>query len=160
MSLVQKGQTSGCSICSGIVAYGGGDIDSGAKRSNQWMQWIVVFIGGNIVFSAKRSNQWMQWNSGIWWCVHCILHPLRPLCTASIYHYSTVSIGLTFLHQRQCFHHDIPLFHCVHWFDLFAPKTMSPPPYTNIPQRPLHPLRPPLPVTFVLFLHNLIFIQI
>ena len=70
-----------------------------------------------------------------------------------------MSSGLTFLHQRQCPHHHIPLFHCilhtvstaycvycvlhplrtvycVHcilWFDLFAPKTMSPPPYTTIP---------------------------
>ena len=31
--------------------------------------------------------------------------PLHPLCT--------VSTGLTFLHQRQCPHHHIPLFHCV-----------------------------------------------
>ena len=42
MSLVQKGQTSGHSGCSGgsgIVVYGGGDIVFGAKRSNQWMWW-------------------------------------------------------------------------------------------------------------------------
>ena len=26
LSLVQKGQTSGCGVCSGIVVYGGGDI--------------------------------------------------------------------------------------------------------------------------------------
>ena len=31
LSLVQKGQTSGCS---GIMVYGGGDIVFGAKRSN------------------------------------------------------------------------------------------------------------------------------
>ena len=31
--------------------------------------------------------------------------PLHPLCTAST--------GLTFLHQRQCPHHHIPLFHCI-----------------------------------------------
>ena len=37
-------------------------------------------------------------------------------------------------------HHHIPLFHCIHWFDLFAPKTMSPPPFTTIPLCPLHPL--------------------
>ena len=38
LSLVQKGQISGCSRCggcSGIVVYGGGDIVFGAKRSNQ-----------------------------------------------------------------------------------------------------------------------------
>ena len=34
----------------------------------------------------------------------------------TIYHYSTVSTA-----------------HCIHWFDLFAPKTMSTPPYTTIP---------------------------
>ena len=67
--------------------------------------------------------------------IHCIHWVLRPLHTAST--------GLTFLDQRQCPHHHIPLFHCIHhihyihWFDLFAPKTMSPPPYTTIP---LHPL--------------------
>ena len=41
LSLVQKGQTSGCSGCgghSGIVVSGGGDIVFGAKISNQWMQ--------------------------------------------------------------------------------------------------------------------------
>ena len=43
LSLVQKGQTSGCSGYSGhsrIVVYGGGNIVFGTKRSNQWMQWI------------------------------------------------------------------------------------------------------------------------
>ena len=56
----------------------------------------------------------------------------------------TESTGLTFLHQRQCPQHHIPLFYCmhcvlhltvycIHWFDLFAPKTMSPQPYTTIP---------------------------
>ena len=52
LSLVQKGQTSGCSRtvdtvhsgcnghsgCSGIVVYGGWDIVFDTKRSNQWMQ--------------------------------------------------------------------------------------------------------------------------
>ena len=62
--------------------------------------------------------------------------PVHPLCTASIVYcihwfdlfapktmspppYTTIqlhtaSTGLTFLHQRQCPHHHIPLFHCVH----------------------------------------------
>ena len=74
LSLVQKGQTSGCSghrmqwnsgiwwwghclWCkkvkpvdavdtgrSGIVVYGGGDIVFGAKRSNQWMQWTQYVV--------------------------------------------------------------------------------------------------------------------
>ena len=56
-------------VHSGVVVYGGGDIVFGAKRSNQWMQWmqyavrsgIVVNGGGDIVFGAKRPNQWMQW---------------------------------------------------------------------------------------------------
>ena len=34
LSLVQKGQTSGCGGHSGIVVYGGGGIVSGAKRSH------------------------------------------------------------------------------------------------------------------------------
>ena len=99
------------------------------------------------------------------YCVHCVLCPLHTE--------STASTSLTFLYQRQCPHHHIPLFHCVHcvllqlrtvstayclycmlcplctvstlycihcihWFDLFAQKTMSPPPYTTIPLHPLH----------------------
>ena len=69
--------------CSGIVVYGGGDIVFGAKRSNQWIQWMqsqnghstqwtqdavdavcsgmVVYGGGDIVFDTKRSKQWTQW---------------------------------------------------------------------------------------------------
>ena len=50
LSLVQKGQTCGCSGCNEIVVYGGGDI----------------------VFGAKRSKQWMQWNSGTWFWGHCL----------------------------------------------------------------------------------------
>ena len=41
LSLVQKGQTSGCSGCgghSGIVVCGGGDIVFGVKRLKQWTQ--------------------------------------------------------------------------------------------------------------------------
>ena len=90
------------------------------------------------------------------YCIHCVhwfdlfapktmsLPPYTtiPLCTVS-----TTSTALTFLYQRQWAHHHIPLFHCilhplytvstastgVNWFYLFAPKTMSPPPYTTIP---------------------------
>ena len=106
------------------------------------------------------------------YCIHCVLwfdllapktmssppYTTIPLCTAS-----TASTGLTFLHQRQCPHHHIPIFHCVlhtastvycvhciYWFDLFAPKTMSPLSYFTIPLctaycvhcilHPLHPL--------------------
>ena len=55
--------------------------------------------------------------------------------------------------SKQRTNHYLPLFHCIHcvnWFDLFAPKTMSPPPYTTIP---LHPLQT---VTTILLhsLHN------
>ena len=35
-----------------------------------------------------------------------------------------------------CDHQHIPLFHCIHSFDIFAPKTMSPPPYTAITTLP------------------------
>ena len=40
------------------------------------------------------------------YCIHCIHCEMRPLCGC---------------------------IHLIHWFDLFAPKTMSPPPYTTIP---------------------------
>ena len=55
---------------------------------------------------------------------HCIhqIHWFDLFCSkdnvpSAIYHYttmSTTSTGLTFLHQKQCPHHHIPLFHCVH----------------------------------------------
>ena len=83
LSLIQKGQTSGCSmqwmqwnsgiwwwghclsckkvkpedavdkVCSVLVVYGGGDIVFDAKRSNQWIQWMQSHSG--------HSTQWMQW---------------------------------------------------------------------------------------------------
>ena len=57
LSLVQKGQTSGCimqyAACSGIVVYGSGDIVFDARRSNQWIQWIQSQSG--------HSTQWTQW---------------------------------------------------------------------------------------------------
>ena len=52
-SLVQKGQTSGCSGCSHTVD----TVHSG--RSMQWIQSEVDAV--DIVFDAKRSNQRMQW---------------------------------------------------------------------------------------------------
>ena len=51
-SLVQKGQTSGCSGCSHTVD----TVHSG--RSMQWMQYEVDAV--DIVFDAKTSNQWIQ----------------------------------------------------------------------------------------------------
>ena len=87
-------------------------------------------------------------------CVHCVLwFDLFVSKTMSPPPYTTIplhtaSSGLTFLHERQCPYHHIPLFYCVlctaysvHrilWFDLFVSKTMSPPPDTTIL---LHPLR-------------------
>ena len=65
-------------------------------RSTQWMQW-----------NSSCSMQWMQWNSGIWWWGHCLL----------------VQKGLTSgCSGRSCSRCRI---HCIHWFDHFAPKTMS-----------------------------------
>ena len=104
------------------------------------------------------------------YCIHCVLCPLcdcihwinwfdlfapktmspSPYTTIPLHPLCTASTGLTFLHQRQCPYHHIPLFncilhphhhciHCVLWFDLFAPKTMSLP-YTTILLCPLHPV--------------------
>ena len=60
LSLVQKGQTRGCSMqyiaCSGIVVYGGGDI----------IFWCKKVKPVDAVCS-------MQWNSGVWWWVNCSL---------------------------------------------------------------------------------------
>ena len=82
LSLVQKGQTSGCSTQwnSGIVVYGGGDIVLWCKKvkpvdavdavcsaivicggGDTVCSGIVVYDGGDIVFGAKRSNQRTQW---------------------------------------------------------------------------------------------------
>ena len=36
-------------VCSEIVVYGGGDIVFGAKRSNQWMQWMQYAVHSGIV---------------------------------------------------------------------------------------------------------------
>ena len=82
-------------VCSGIVVYGGGDIVLWCKKVKpvdtvcHGHSRIVIYGGEDIVFGAKRSNQWM--------------HPLY-----------TVSTGLTFLYQRQCPSHHIPLLHCIH----------------------------------------------
>ena len=78
LSLVQKGQMSGCSGHSGIVVYGGGDNVFGPKRSNQGMQWTqyaVDTVGSGHSGCSGHSMQWMQWtqlNSGIWWWGHCL----------------------------------------------------------------------------------------
>ena len=112
-SLVQKGQTRGCSM--------------------QWIQWnSEIWWLGHCLWGQKgqtsgHSMQWMKLNSGIWcwghystaYCIHCV-HWFDLFCTkdnvpTTIYHYSTAST-----------------VYCIHWFDLFAPKTMSQPPYTTI----------------------------
>ena len=76
----QRTQYSVDAVCSGIVVYGGGDIVFGAKRSTsgcstQLMQYAVDAV-------LTQWTQWMQWmqlNSGIWWCVRCVLHSGHPL---------------------------------------------------------------------------------
>ena len=61
-------------VCSGIVVYGGGDIVLWCKKIKpvdavtQWIQWMQY-----------AWTEWMQWNSGIWWCVCCVLHPVHLL---------------------------------------------------------------------------------
>ena len=73
LSLVQKGQTSGCSD-------------------------TVDNVPTTIYHYSTASTVY---------CMHCIL---RPLCIVS----------------------SVYCVHCIHWFDLSAPKTMSPPLYTTI----------------------------
>ena len=85
---------------------------------SEWTQYtidtvcsgIVVYGGGDIGFDTKRSNQWMQYavHSSQWmpWNSGIWWRVHCPLC--------------------HC-------IHCILWFDIFAPKTMSPPPYTTFP---------------------------
>ena len=87
-----------------------------------WTQYavcsgIVVYGGGDIVFGGKRSTsgcstQWMQWMQ--------YLHSGRSGCSGIV-----VYGGVSAVYYIQC----------IHLFDLFAPKTLSPPPYTTIPLR-------------------------
>ena len=87
-----------------------------------WIQYavcsgIVVYGGGDIVFGAKRSTsgcstQWMHWMQ--------YLHSERSGCSGIV-----VYCGVSAVYYIQC----------IHLFDLFAPKTLSPPPYTTIPLR-------------------------
>ena len=66
----------------------------------------------------------MQWNNGVWWWRHCLwCKKVKPVDTvdavcSGIVVYGGVSAGYCIL--------------CIHWFDLFVPKTLSPPPYTTI----------------------------
>ena len=64
LSLVQKGQTSGCGGCTGIVVYGGGDNVFGLKRSNQWTQWTQYAVNAVDAVYAVHSGHnthWTQW---------------------------------------------------------------------------------------------------
>ena len=63
LSLVQKGQTSGCSE---IVVYGGGALSSVQKgqicgHSKQLMQYAVDAVGSGC------SRQWTQWMQCMQW---------------------------------------------------------------------------------------------
>ena len=178
LSLVQKGQTRGCSGCSmqwhssiwwwrhclwckkvkpldavcsghsGIVIYGGGQTSgcSGCSHTVDTVHCVTASTG--LTFLPHIP------------LFHCILRPLHPVvqpfCTkdnvpTTIYHYSTVYCILHPLHpvvQPFCPKDNVltTIYHyftastayCIHLFDLFAPKTMSPLPYITIPLCPLH----------------------
>ena len=173
LSLLQKSQTSGCSV--------------------QWTQWNSdIWWWGHCSLVQKGQTSGFSGCSHTVDTVHCVtastgLTFFAPYTTIPLHTASTASSGGTFLHQRQCPHHHIPLFYCVlhtastvstvycvpcvtastestgltfcikdnvpttiyhystastayciHWFGLFAPKTMSSPPYTTIPLHLLH----------------------
>ena len=91
-----------------LVKKGQTKVHSGC--STQFMQYAVDLV------HSGCSIQWTIWNNGIWWWGYCLwCKKVTSLCTVS---------------TAYC-------IHWIHWFDLFAPKTMSPLPYTTIP---LHPL--------------------
>ena len=147
----------------------------------------VYCVLSPLVWPFWTKEQCPHHHIPLFYCVHCTLRTAYcihwfdllvpktmsppPYTTIPLHPLHTVSTGLTFLPQRQCPHHHIPLFHCIHcilhplvWpfcpkdnvlttiyhystastaycihcFDLFAPKTMSPPPYITIPLCPLH----------------------
>ena len=91
-------------VRSGIVVYGGVDIAFGAKRSNQWIQWmqsprwhstLCDCIHWFDLFAPKTTP---HHHISLFHCIHCTLCPLVwPFCT-----------------KEQCPHHHIQLFYCVH----------------------------------------------
>ena len=137
-------------VHSGIVPYGGGDIvlvqkgqTSGRNGcSMQWTQWNNgIWWCVCCVLHPVHPLVWPFWHQRhcpnhhiplfhcihrilrpLFHCIHFVMHPLVwPFCIkdnvpTNIYHYSTASTA-----------------YCVHWFDLFVSKTMSPPSYTTIP---------------------------
>ena len=92
----------------------------------QWTQYAV-----DVVCSGCS----MQWNSGIWWWGHCLwckkVKPVDAVDAVCSGHSGCTGIvvfgGVS----------DVYCIQCIHLYDLFAPKTMSPPPYTTIPLGPL-----------------------
>ena len=103
-----------------------------------WMQYavhngIVVYGGGDIVFGAKRSNQWMQCAveyGDIWWWGHCLwCKKVKPVDAVDAVTQWTMSPTTTYRYSTAS---TVYCIHCVLWFDLFVPKTMSPPPYNTI----------------------------
>ena len=124
LSLVQKGQTRGCSgrstqwnsgmwwwghclqckkvkpveavdaVCNGIVVYGGGDIVLWYKKVKP-VDAVYHGHSGIVIYGGGDIYHHIP----LFHSIHCVL--------------GTASTGLTFLYQRQCPHHHIPLFHCV-----------------------------------------------
>ena len=90
----------------------------------------------------------MQWNNGVWWWRHCLwckkvkpVDAVDAVCSghsecSGIVVYGGVSA--------------VYCIHCIHWFDLFVPKTMSSPPYTTILLCPLRTVSPPPHITIAL----------
>ena len=89
-----------------------------------WIHWVDLFVPKTMFPPPYTTIPLCTASTA--YCIHCvhwfdlfapktmspppyITIPLCPLCTAS-----TEFTGLTFLHQRQCPHNHIPLFHCVH----------------------------------------------
>ena len=142
LSLVQKGQTSGCSGCSDTVDSVPTTICHYSTASTAYcILWFDLFVSKTmslppyttILLRPLRTastvstglnflhqRQCPHHNITLFHCVLCPLHSAFTASTASTVYCvhcvtaSTESTGLTFLHQRQCPHHHIPLFHCIH----------------------------------------------
>ena len=103
LSLVQKGQTRGCSV--------------------QWTQWNSdIWWWGHCSLGQKGQT------SGFSGCSHTVdtVHCVTVSSGLTFLHQ-----GQCPHHHISLFYCTVYCVHCILWFDLFVSKTMSPPPYTT-----------------------------
>ena len=101
-----------------------GTLSFGVKRSNLWCPQhhrpLFHCIHCIYWFDLLHQRQCSHHHIPLFHCVHWFdlfapkdNVPTTICCYSTAYTASTASTGLTFLHQRQCPHQHIPLFHCI-----------------------------------------------